>query len=127
MILAEITFDLPPMTATELATWVGIFAVVIPVMSAFTIWALGRWFVTHDVFWKQQAQTNEVHEKHLALINDCRNLAVQSDAKSHDLLHAVKGLTTEVSEQKQVTKDNTKATNTLSAKLAFIEGQSTRH
>ena len=148
MPLAAVQLDLPPLDLGEVAAIVGVLAVVGPAIFAFVVWAAGRFFVPHKTFWRENkrvkdaleaeskkrqealdthsTKTQEAFQKHFELIEECRNNNAQSDKKSHELLHAIKSLSSEVSEQKQVTRDNTAATNRLSEKLAVIQDRQER-
>jgi len=124
--LAGIVFDLPPLDLNEVAALAGVGAVVVPLLIWLFVSFAGRWFVTKKKYYYDQKKIAEAMEGHLKLISDCQNHQVQSEAKKHELLHAMKDLSREVSEQRQVTRDNTAATNRLSEKIAVIEDRHER-
>lgn len=118
--------DIPPLGLNEIVAIVTILTAAIP----FTLWALvalvGRWFVSKKKYYADQRKVSQVLEGQLKMISDGHNKQVQAESKNHELLAAIKGLSHEVSEQKQVTRDNTTATIRLSEKMAVIEDRQTR-
>jgi len=119
--MAGLIFDLPPLDLNELAALAAVLGIVLPAITWGLVALVGRWFVSKKKYYFDQRKIADAMEGHLKLINDCQNKQTQSDSKRHELLHSIKDLTREVSEQKQVTMTNTAATNNLSQKLAVLE------
>lgn len=124
--VAGIVFDIPPLDLNEVAALAGVVAIAVPLMAWLFVAFAGRWFVTKKKYYYDQKKIAEAMEGHLKLITDNQNEKKQSDAKAHELLHAIKDLSREVSEQKQVTRDNTSATIRLSERMAVIEDRHER-
>ena len=126
MMIAQISIDLPAFRLDEILTVIAIASAVIPVLIALLVWVLSRRFVPWKAHFSHVRKTEEVHKKHLELIEACRNQGVQNDAKGHEFLRELKNLSEGLREHRQVTKDNTTAMSRLFERLAVVEDRQNR-
>jgi thioredoxin reductase len=131
--LAEIHFDVPPLTLEEIGYILGALVIILP----FLWWAVTKIFVTHrhhreahEAIEKNLAERHEkintVLDAHLTRIEGCEKTSEVAKVANEGLLRSIDGLSNTLSRTNQALSDNTKVTNDLSTKMAVFEDRQNR-